>query len=596
MAQTGFTPIQIYSSSTAAAAPAAGNLTNSTLGSELAINITDGKLFYKDNAGVVQVIGWKTVPTSAGGTGLTSYTAGDLIYYASGTAFTKLAIGSAYQQLGVNAGGTAPAWQPSSTSTLTAQGDLLYASAANTLARLAKNTTATRYLSNTGASNNPAWAQIDLTNGVTGTLPVGNGGTGTATAFTAGSIVFAGASGVFSQNNAAFFWDNTNSRLGVGTNSPAVKGHFSGGVRVADSANSANYITIGSGTEAPYGNNSVVAQTGSLSIGTVAASTNIILLQNGAEAARVDTSKNLAVGTTATTYGRIQSKASALTSPSFLAEQSSANGCVLYADAYYQDMNLMSIGLEYSSGGLMLGSCVKPKTTNTGFISSESLFSTYGAAIVVDGSASPFKVYGSDTSSTIAVNSDRALSLRMQVTQPGHTAPGADNTYNIGTAALRWANVYAANGTINTSDAREKTPVDAMTANEINAAKQLAKEIGTFKFLSAIAKKGDQARTHIGLTVQRAIEIMVDNSLDPMKYGFICYDKWDDQYDHYPAIKAQDAVLDDQGNVIKAAVPAREEQNIKTIDAGDHYGFRFEELLLFVAKGFEERLSALESK
>jgi hypothetical protein len=108
MAQTGFTPIQIYSSSTAAAAPAAGNLTNSTLGAELAINITDGKLFYKDNANVVQVIGWKTVPTTAGGTGLTSYTAGDLLYYATGTALSKLGIGAANTVL--TSSGTAPQW------------------------------------------------------------------------------------------------------------------------------------------------------------------------------------------------------------------------------------------------------------------------------------------------------------------------------------------------------------------------------------------------------------------------------------------------------------------------------------------------------
>ncbi len=62
-----------------------------------------------------------------------------------------------------------------------AQGDLVYASAANVLAGLPKNTTATRYLSNTGASNNPAWAQVDIANGVTGTLPVANGGTGLTT-------------------------------------------------------------------------------------------------------------------------------------------------------------------------------------------------------------------------------------------------------------------------------------------------------------------------------------------------------------------------------------------------------------------------------
>lgn len=74
--------------------------------------------------------------------------------------------------LGVTNGGTGLA--------TFAQGDLIYGSAANTLSALAKNASASRYLSNSGSSNNPAWAQVDLTNGVTGILPVGNGGTGAA--------------------------------------------------------------------------------------------------------------------------------------------------------------------------------------------------------------------------------------------------------------------------------------------------------------------------------------------------------------------------------------------------------------------------------
>lgn len=64
-------------------------------------------------------------------------------------------------------------------------------------------------------------ATIDLTAKVTGVLPVANGGSGTATAFTAGSVVFAGASGVYSQDNAQFFWDDTNHFLGIGTNAPS---------------------------------------------------------------------------------------------------------------------------------------------------------------------------------------------------------------------------------------------------------------------------------------------------------------------------------------------------------------------------------------
>ena len=55
MAQSGFTPIKIYSSTTAAATPTAGNLEQG----ELAINTNDGKLFYEDSSGVVQVIATK---------------------------------------------------------------------------------------------------------------------------------------------------------------------------------------------------------------------------------------------------------------------------------------------------------------------------------------------------------------------------------------------------------------------------------------------------------------------------------------------------------------------------------------------------------
>ena len=52
MAQAGYTPIQLYFSTTAAAVPLAANLAQG----ELAINIVDGKLYYENSSGVVTLL------------------------------------------------------------------------------------------------------------------------------------------------------------------------------------------------------------------------------------------------------------------------------------------------------------------------------------------------------------------------------------------------------------------------------------------------------------------------------------------------------------------------------------------------------------
>ena len=114
--------------------------------------------------------------------------------------------------VGVSFGGTG-------LTTLTAYG-LLYAASTSSVGQISPSTSGYPLLS-TGASTAPAFGQLALGGaGVTGTLGVTNGGTGTNTSFTTGSVVFAGASGVYTQNNAKFFWDNTNNRLGINTATP----------------------------------------------------------------------------------------------------------------------------------------------------------------------------------------------------------------------------------------------------------------------------------------------------------------------------------------------------------------------------------------
>ena len=138
MAQTGYTPILIYGSGTPTNVPLAADLTSSSAGAELALNYADGKLYFKNSAGVVTLLAQSasaspvtsfqtslggltpststtgaitlagTLNTTSGGTGLTSFTAGDLPYYATGTALSKLGIGTAGQIL--TSTGTAPQW------------------------------------------------------------------------------------------------------------------------------------------------------------------------------------------------------------------------------------------------------------------------------------------------------------------------------------------------------------------------------------------------------------------------------------------------------------------------------------------------------
>jgi hypothetical protein len=108
-----------------------------------------------------------------------------------------------------------------------AVGDLLYADTTTTLAKLADVATGNAIISG-GVGVAPSYGKIGLTTHVNGILPVANGGTATSTAFTTGSVVFAAASGVYSQNNADFFWDDTNFRLGLNTATPQRRLHIVG--------------------------------------------------------------------------------------------------------------------------------------------------------------------------------------------------------------------------------------------------------------------------------------------------------------------------------------------------------------------------------
>jgi hypothetical protein len=184
---------------------------------------------------------------------------------------------------------------------------------------------------------------LPLTTGVTGTLPVANGGTGTSTAFTTGSVVFAGASGVYSQDNANFFWDDTNNRLGIGTTTPTQSLDVNGNLAITGSARritgdfsnatisnrvmfqtstvndntTVSFIPNGTGTQtflSLYNNSDssnsslglIASRAATFELAATKTGTGTYLpmtfLTNASERIRIDTSGNVGVGTSSPSY------------------------------------------------------------------------------------------------------------------------------------------------------------------------------------------------------------------------------------------------------------------------------------------------------
>ncbi len=166
---------------------------------------------------------------------------------------------------------------------------------------------------------------------------------------------------------------------------------------------------------------------------------------------------------------------------------------------------------------------------------------------------------------------------RWAITSDGTLSPAQDGTYAIGSSASRVTSIFATNGTIQTSDARLKTDVRKMSDAELSAAKDIAREFGLFQWIERVKTEGESARWHTGITAQRVISIMEAHGLNPMAYGFVCYDSWEEQ----------DVVSVD---------PDNQSRTITKIEAGDRYSLRYEELIIFIARGLEQRISELEEK
>ena len=195
-----------------------------------------------------------------------------------------------------------------------------------------------------------------------------------------------------------------------------------------------------------------------------------------------------------------------------------------------------------------------------------------------------------DTAILFAANANAWLPWNTDNTQ-------RDNAIDLGRSATRFDDIFATNSSIQTSDEREKQQVASLTSAEITAATAISKLFKTFKWNDSVAENGENARTHTGVIAQQVEQAMTDAGLTASNYAFWCSDTWWEtqtevaavEADEENGIEAQDAYTrTDTYNTQEEAPEGATERNRK--------GIRYPELLSFIGAATEQRLTSIEAR
>ncbi len=116
----------------------------------------------------------------------------------------------------------------------------------------------------------------------------------------------------------------------------------------------------------------------------------------------------------------------------------------------------------------------------------------------------------------------------------GEFKPVQDNVRRLGTPATRWTEVFATNGTINTSDERLKTGIQDLDTTLLDAWAEVPKK--SYKWVDS-----SDGKTQVGVIAQDIVKAFAKYGIDALDYGLINYDE---EADRYGVNYAQASVLD----------------------------------------------------
>jgi hypothetical protein len=108
------------------------------------------------------------------------------------------------------------------------------------------------------------------------------------------------------------------------------------------------------------------------------------------------------------------------------------------------------------------------------------------------------------------------------------TNAGRDNAIDLGSLGARFDDIYATNGTIQTSDRNEKQDIEDLTEAETRVAVAAKGLLRKFRWKDAVAEKGDEARTHFGIIAQDLQDAFTAEGLDAGDYAMFISSTWTD--------------------------------------------------------------------
>ena len=104
-----------------------------------------------------------------------------------------------------------------------------------------------------------------------------------------------------------------------------------------------------------------------------------------------------------------------------------------------------------------------------------------------------------------------------------------DNSVDLGSISKRFDDIYATNGTIQTSDRNEKQDIAELSEAEQRVAVAAKSLMRKFRWKDAVAEKGDDARIHFGIIAQDLQAAFEAEGLDAGRYAMFIHSAWTDE-------------------------------------------------------------------